>query len=545
MYLLNIQRRKFSMTRAMSFDKTEQKVLAQPAHRLWAGFGIVSGANIEGQKRAEHQFKESRENWRVLAEMVPQLVWTTSSDGLVEYWNHQWYNYTGSSPEQALGDGWSQFLHPDEYQHTLMVWHQACASGEPYEIEYRLKEGQTGVYRWFLARSTPMRDDAGQIVKWFGTCADIDDQKRTEEALRLSQERVNLLMNSSIIGIFLAEGDEIVDANATFLRMAGYSREDLQQQNVRWATMTRPPAVSFSHQVYQDVVAQHCTTPFETELVCKDGSQLPVLLGGVAFHDQVLQGVGFVLDNSARQELDQRKDAFLGMASHELKTPLASLKLQTQLLRKKLGKQDLPNVEVVCARMETQLNAITRLVDELLDLSHIQAGKLEYAHEIVDLDAMLKEVVEVIQSTQTTHTIVLQHATSPAFVVGDRDRLAQVFLNLLSNAIKYAPYAPLIDMALNTEASAVTISVRDQGIGIPRELQRRIFERFYRAVPLHQRAFPGLGMGLYIVSEIVEHHGGTIRVESELGKGATFHLTFPLAASREKRLRNTKEESNV
>nr|WP_244422371.1 PAS domain S-box protein [Ktedonobacter racemifer] len=499
-------------------------------------------ADIEGQKRAEQQLKESRENWRVLAETVPQLVWTTSSDGLVEYWNRQWYDYTGSSPEQALGDGWSQFLHPDEYQHTLMVWHQALETGEPYE---RLKEGQTGGYRWFLVRAMPVRDDTRQIVKWFGTCTDIDDQKRTEEALRLSQERVNLLMNSSIIGIFLAEDDAIVDANATFLQMTGYRREDLQQRNVRWATMTRPPAASFSHQVYQDVVAQHCTTPFETELVCKDGSHLPVLLGGVAFHDQVLQGVGFVLDNSARQELDQRKDAFLGMASHELKTPLASLKLQTQLLCKKLGKQDLSNVEVVCARMEGQLNAITRLVDELLDLSRIQAGKLEYAHEMVDLDAMLKEVMDVLQHIQTTHTIVVQHAAPPVFVVGDRDRLAQVFLNVLSNAIKYAPDAPQIEVTLTTSAEAVTISIRDQGIGIPRELQGRIFERFYRAVPLQQRAFPGLGMGLYIVSEIVKHHGGTIRVESERGKGSTFHITFPLAASREKRLRNTKEERNV
>lgn len=225
-----------------------------------------------------------------------------------------------------------------------------------------------------------------------------------------------------------------------------------------------------------------------------------------------------------------------------MKTPLASLKLQTQLLRKKLGNQDLPNGEVVCARMDTQLNAITRLVDELLDLSRIQAGKLEYAHEMIDLDEMLKEAVDVIQHTQTTHTIVVHHAASPVFVVGDRDRLAQVVLNVLSNAIKYAPDVPLIEVVLSTSTEAVTISVCDQGIGIPQELQGRIFERFYRAVALQQRAFPGLGMGLYIVSEIVKHHGGTILVESEKGKGSTFHITFPLAASREEVSRGREEE---
>ncbi|GHO51226.1 hypothetical protein KSX_93890 [Ktedonospora formicarum] len=364
------------------------------------------------------------------------------------------------------------------------------------------------------------------------TCTDIDDQKRTEETLRQSQKRVDLLMNSSIIGIFCAEDDEIVCANTTFLRMTGNSQEDLQQRNVPWATTTPALASSFSQQAYQEMVAHHCMTPFEMELVCKDGSHLPVLLGGIAFHEEVLQGVGFVMDNSACRELEQRKDTFLGMISHELKTPLASLKLQTQFLRKKLEKQDLPNVEVVCARMDTQLHAVTRLVDELLDVSHIQTGKLEYAQEMVDLDEILEEVVGVIQGVHTTHTIMLRHAASPAAVVGDRDRLARVFLNLLSNAIKYAPDAPLIEVGLATEASAVTISVRDQGIGIPRELQGRIFERFYRAVPLQQCAFPGLGMGLYIVAEIVRRHGGTIRVESEKGKGSIFHVTFPLAASR-------------
>ncbi|GLV53626.1 hypothetical protein KDH_04780 [Dictyobacter sp. S3.2.2.5] len=501
------------------------------------------------------------EEQHALIDALPQFVWIIRPDGSVAYANKRWRNYSnllsnysrtqegfqaghhdgslniqgrsrtlssiGSSSEKET---WLQNLHPEDKERILALESQAFATGDSYEFEYRLREEGSGAYCWFLSRGIPLRNETGEIALWVRTCTNIDEQKRTEESLIQSQERVNSLMNSSLIGIFIAEGNEIVDANATFLRMAGYTQEDLYQRDVRWATMTRPPVSSFSQQAYQEVVAHHCTTPFETELVRKDGSHLPVLMGGVAFHDQTLQGVGFVLDNSARQELEQRKDAFLGMASHELKTPLASLKLQTQLLRKKLRKQDLPNVDVVCVRMETQLNAIIRLVDELLDLSRIQAGKLEYAHEMVDLNEMLKEVVDILQHMQTAHTIVVHHATSPVFVVGDRDRLAQVVLNVLSNAIKYAPDAPLIDVALNTEAEAVTISVHDQGIGISRELHGKIFERFYRAVPLQQRAFPGLGMGLYIVAEIVKHHGGTIQVESESGKGSTFHITFPLAA---------------
>ena len=550
-------------------------------HELYSGTsvpthqGVSDGQMHELLERPQPRtvYQEMEEEQLALLDTLPQFAWLIRLDGSVAYVNQRLRDYSRLLPQPSreqeafqaqhlddaphIQDGphalphttnvseqeiWFANLHPEDKERVPALLSQALVTDEPYEFEYRLREGRTGAYRWFLSRGAPHRNKAGQIVLWVATCTDIDDQKRTEETLRQSQERVNLLMNSSIIGIFFAKDNEIVDANATFLRMTGYTQEDLQQRNVRWATMTRPPASSFSQQVYQEVIARHCTTPFETELVCKDGSCLPVLIGGVAFHDRVLHGVGFVLDNSARRELEQRKDAFLGMASHELKTPLASLKLQTQLLRKKLGKQDLPNVEVVCARMETQLSAITRLVNELLDLSRIQAGKLEYTHEIVDLNEGLKEVVEVIQSTQTTHTIVVQHTASPAFVIGDGDRLAQMFLNLVSNAIKYSPDAPLIEVALTTSAEAATISVCDHGIGIPRELQGRIFERFYRAVTPQQCAFPGLGIGLYIVAEIVKHHGGTIRVESEKGKGSTFYVTLPLATSREEITRNREKE---
>jgi PAS domain S-box-containing protein len=334
-------------------------------------------------------------------------------------------------------------------------------------------------------------------------------------------------MNSSIIGIFLAEGEEIVEANNTFLHMTGYCQEDLRHQRVSLENLSLPVSPSLAQQAHQELIVQQYTTPFETELVCKDGGRLPVLLGGITLKNHVLQGIGFVLDNSARKELEQRKDHFLGMASHELKTPITSLKLQTQLLRKQLAKQDMHNADRALSRMESQLNAVTRLVGELLDLSKIQAGKLEYAQETVNLGDVLQEVVEIVQQTQTTHTLVVHRAGPPPFLVGDKDRLGQVLLNLISNAIKYSPGADRVEVDIEASEESVTLSVSDQGIGIPREQREKIFERFYRAVAPHQRAFPGLGMGLYIVSEIVKHHRGTITVESERGKGSTFHVTFP------------------
>jgi PAS domain S-box-containing protein len=373
----------------------------------------------------------------------------------------------------------------------------------------------------------PVRDEAGQILKWFGTCTDIEDQKRVEEALRQSQERASALMNSPIIGIFVGKGNQIVDANDTFLHMTGYTREDLRAGRMNWLHMTPPEYLARTQQAHQELAAQQSMTPYEKEYVCQDGNRLPVLVGAVVLQHSPSQAINFVLDNSARKELEQRKDAFISMASHELRNPLAALKLQTTLLRRQLTRQGTLDKAPVLSSMETQINKVTRLVEELLDVSKIQAGGLEYRQERVDLDALLREITDTMQQTHPSHRILVRDAVQ-ASLIGDRDRLGQVFTNLLSNAIKYSPDAETVEMDLSASPETVTVSVRDHGLGIPQEQRDKIFERFYRVAGPRERAIPGLCMGLYIVAEIVKHHGGTITVDSAVGKGSTFTVTFPL-----------------
>ncbi len=374
-----------------------------------------------------------------------------------------------------------------------------------------------------------MRDETGQIVKWFGTNTDIEDQKRIEEALRQSQERIRALIDSNIIGIASNEGEEevLVEANDAWLHMTGYTREDVRSRTLTRVKITPAEQAPLFERALQEVAAHGQHTPFETELVCKDGSRLPILVGGVTFQDRPRQIVAFVLDNSARKELERRKDAFIGMASHELRTPLTALKLQTSLLHRQLAKQGIQASVPALSRMETQINTITRLVEELLDVSKIQAGRLEYLQETVDLDALLREIADTMQQSHPSHSILV-HGAVRASLLGDRDRLGQVITNLLENAIKYSPDAQTVEIDLNASPETVTIRVRDHGLGIPREQRDKIFERFYRAAGPRQRVIPGLGMGLYIVAEIIKHHGGTITVESAVGKGSTFTVTLPL-----------------
>jgi PAS domain S-box-containing protein len=482
--------------------------------------------DIHDKKQAEEKVKESRENWRVLAETVPQLVWTAQVDGRLDYVNQRFCAYTQTTSERLLGDGWSHFLHPEDAERALAERERAFSTGTPYEIEQRLRNGQTGEYRWFLTRGAPVRDETGQIVKWFGTCTDIDEQKQTEEALRQSQERVNVLMNSSIIGISVIEEEQIVDANETFLRMTGYSRENMRIGRMNVIQMTLPDDLARTQQAQQELATQQSLTPYEKAYICKDGSRLPVLVCGALLQHHPLQVINFVLDNSARKELEQRKDDFISMASHELKTPLTAVKLQIQLVRKRLAKHSQHEAATALSRVEGPVKQLERLITELLDVSKIQAGRLEYLQEPVDLDALLQEIAGTLQQTSPSHRILV-HGAVRASLMGDPDRLGQVFTNLLSNAIKYSPDAETVEMDLSTSEDAVTVRVRDHGLGIPREQRDKIFDRFYRVTDPSKRAIPGLGMGLYIVAEIVKGHGGTITVESEVGKGSTFTVTLP------------------
>jgi len=485
--------------------------------------------DINEQKQVEQNLKASQEKFRVLAEAVPQMIWATQPDGYLDYWNQRYADYLQLSPEELQGYGWRLCLHPDDRASVVAIRTRSLETGDPYEVAYRLRDGRTGAYRRFLARALPVRDDAGQIIAWFGTCTDIEEQKRIEDALRQSQERAQALMDSAIIGIMIVDGETLVEANRAFLQMTGYSQEEVQSGLLKMSTLIPPEYAPHEQEVLEELTVSRQVKPYETVYICKDGRFLPIVQGGVALPHRPSQTIGFVLDNSARKELEQRKDDFLSMASHELKTPLTSLKLQTQLLGRQLAKQEVTGSVTAFARMDRQVKHLERLIGELLDVSRIQAGKLEFVQETFELDELLSDIAETLQQISTTHTIVVRGAVH-TFLSGDRDRLGQVFTNLIGNAIKYSPQASTVEVEVGVCAEEITVSIRDHGIGIPREQREKIFERFYRAVTPDQKGFPGFGMGLYIVAEIVRQHNGTITVESEVGHGSTFVVTFPKSA---------------
>ena len=223
----------------------------------------------------------------------------------------------------------------------------------------------------------------------------------------------------------------------------------------------------------------------------------------------------------------QKKDEFIGIASHELKTPVTSLKAYTQLLQRRSQKADDERMTEILRKMDGQLNKLNSLIGDLLDVTKIEGGKLQFHLATFDYNALVAETVEDIQRTASKHTIV-QELSTPLSLFADRDRIGQVLINLLTNAIKYSPQAGTILVKTTQTDEAVTTSVQDFGIGIAKEKQPYIFERFFRVEGEQQTTFPGLVLGLYIAAEIVRRHQGAIWVESEEGKGTTIAFSLPL-----------------
>jgi signal transduction histidine kinase len=177
--------------------------------------------------------------------------------------------------------------------------------------------------------------------------------------------------------------------------------------------------------------------------------------------------------------------------------------------------------------MDAQLNKLTKLITDLLDLSRMQAGVLAFQRERFNLDSLIDEIVENVQAATTTHTIIVEGRTG-AYIVGDKDRLGQVFINLLTNAVKYSPHADKVMVRLFREQNQAIVSVQDFGIGIDAAYHQKIFERFYQVSDPEERTYPGLGIGLYLSKEILDRHAGRITVKSRKGEGSTFCVALPI-----------------
>jgi PAS domain S-box-containing protein len=293
-------------------------------------------------------------------------------------------------------------------------------------------------------------------------------------------------------------------------------------------TLELARSLGFSSAMIVPLVADETTIGAITFVAAESGRHYAA--ADLRMAEELASRAALAIQNSrlygASQQAVAVRDDFISAASHELRTPVTSLKVYTEVLQRQAERRGDESTSDRLRKMQTQIDRLAVLIGDLLDVSKIEAGKLELRRELVDLRRLIDEVVEAIQATTSKHRIVVAGDVSRP-VVGDGERLGQVLTNLLTNAVKYSPQADRIIVRIAETTDGVTVDVQDFGIGIEPEHLDQVFDRFYRVTSEDEKTFPGLGMGLYISHEIVRRHGGTMEVKSIKGCGSVFRVTLP------------------
>lgn len=245
----------------------------------------------------------------------------------------------------------------------------------------------------------------------------------------------------------------------------------------------------------------------------------------------VVKWVGTFTDIEDQKQAIKKKDEFLSIASHELKTPLTSIKAYIQLLERNIQSDKNPSTTIYLNRAQSQLNKLNTLVADLLDISKIESGKLKLNKKLIDFEALLSSVTDIIDQTHDNVEIIREGDTIDTEIIADEIRIEQVLINYLTNALKYSPDSKkVIIRTEKTSNNFLKVTVQDFGIGIPVEKQKNIFGKFFRVEESSLR-FQGLGIGLYICSDIIKQHNGKYGVTSSEGKGSSFYFTIPFKQS--------------
>ena len=359
---------------------------------------------------------------------------------------------------------------------------------------------------------------------------DITDKRLTEITRKESEERFKLLLQNAfdIITVFAPDGTIIYESPA-IEAVLGYTPEERTGKNIIHHSIVHPDDKKKKIGMLEKAIANPGENiNVEFRLQHKNGSYRTIdAVSRNMMDDPRINGIiATYRDITERKILEQQKDDFIGIASHELKTPVTSIKAYSQILQDVFSKaHDKKSVELL-HKMETQVDRLNLLIVDLLDFTRIEGGKLKFREENYKMNELIKEVAEELQRTSKTHKIILKLGNE-AELYGDRYRVGQVITNLLSNAIKYSPGAERVIISSKTGEGAVSVCVEDFGIGINEKLIDKVFDKFFRVTEPLLNTFPGLGLGLYIAAEIVRRQGGSMNVTSTEGKGSSFCFSLP------------------
>ena len=510
-------------------------------------FGVVG--DITDRKRAEEALRRREEEFRSLADAMPQLVWMADPDGYVLWFNQRWYDYTGTTPEQNCGWGWQCVHDPQHLDKVLTLWRASLGSGEPFEMVYPLRD-KSGQYRPFLTRAVPVRDSAGMITRWFGTSTDISNEFGVRRELEQSQARLQKALDASqrLAAIVESSDDAIIGKdlngivtswNSCAERMFGYTAEEMIGQSIR--RVIPQDVFADEDRIMAAVARGERTEHFETLRKRRDGEciEVSLTLSPVFDENGEIAGVASITRDISQQKKVERalhtteRLATVGrMAAtiaHEINNPLEAVTnlvfLAQSCMSDDKGKMFLQQAQQELAR-------VALLTKQTLGFYRETKGARE-----LTLGELVTPLVSVFSARARNKQISIEtQIRRDPKVQGIPGEIRQLFANLLNNSIDAAPNRGRIVIRISSarertgaERDGVRLTVCDNGPGIASELRKKLFEPFFTT-----KKEVGTGLGLWVSTNVVRKHEGTIRVRSSMKTGKSwtaFSVFLPLSSA--------------
>jgi len=509
----------------MHWARIEGKVYYDQAGKPVRILGTL--LDITEQRRA----KEEQQKLIALVANSVDLMSILRLDGINAYINEAGRNMLGfENEEQVATIPISQLHDADDFELVQNEVLPSVMGIGRWAGQMTVKHLQTGekfpVFNNCFRINDPV---TGDIIGVGAVMRDMRPEMAAKQAIENSEQLLRNITTAAPTGLWMSdERGHINYVNQTWIDWTGLSFEENLGKG--WLSRIVGDDRDKAGQGFLDDLENRNFYEVEFRLQHSDGTiHWCVATGKPQYHkDGTFAGyIGAATDITEQKNLQQQKDDFIGIASHELKTPVTSIKAYTQVLERMLLKKGETQEAAMIGRMDTQLNRLTSLIGDLLDVTKINSGRLQFNDQDFDFNEHLRELVEDLQRTTHKHKLIEKFSTT-GIVYGDEERIGQVIANLITNAIKYSPKADQIIIHSGIENNEVVLCVQDFGIGIAKENLNKVFEQFYRVSGDMQHTFPGLGLGLYISSEIIKREGGRIWVNSVQGEGSTFCFALPL-----------------
>ena len=456
-------------------------------------------------------------------------------DGVINSWNPAAERMFGYTEEEAIGRHISMIIPPDRLSEEDVIIGN-ISKGNKIDHFETIRMAKNGDLIPISVTVSPITDTTGKVVGASKIARDISIYKKVNE----KQGMLAAIVDSSDDAILSKTLDGVITSwNKAAERMFGFTGLEAIGQHI--SLIIPPERLQEETYIIGEVSTGNKVDHFQTVRRAKNGGLVPLSItvspivddkGKIIGASKIARDISEHLNAQEEKAklfeqvkaLNHKKDEFIGLASHELKTPLTSVSGYLQLLNTMITDE---KGKRFIAKTIVQVKKLNTLVSDLLDVSSIEAGKLRFAVERFDIRQVIENVIELFAYGNSSHQITLDTDLPEIYIYGDANRVEQVLNNLLTNAIRYAPGSNQIIISLSVEGNDVVIGVRDFGVGIAPEKLEQIFSRFYRVDEANPN-ISGLGIGLFLSQEIITRHHGKIWAESELGKGSTFWFTLPL-----------------